>query len=262
MFEFPVPMSDNSTYLVKQLLAKGESNWKIAKSNKTQKVYVTKSLSFAPHKASGFNVCASASHACITDCLYTAGFAQIHPRTIQPARIAKTRFFKLYPSEFRSRLEKELTDSVRTIERKGAILAIRLNVLSDVIWEKECPGIFDAFPTVQFYDYTKHYLRMIRYLNGELPPNLHLTFSWSGTNKDKCIDIISRKGNVAVPFHVPKGTKLPETFLGYPVVNGDETDLRFLDPSPSHIIGLKAKGKARADHSTGFVVNPNGLEVA
>ena len=37
------------------------------------------------------------------------------------------------------------------------------------------------------------------------------------------------------------------------VVNGDESDLRFLDPRNS-IVGLKAKGKAKKD-TTGFVVN-------
>jgi hypothetical protein len=53
--------------------------------------------------------------------------------------------------------------------------------------------------------------------------------------------------NIAVVFD-----KLPATFLGRPVINGDETDLRFLDPRRV-IVGLKAKGKAKKDYS-GFTV--------
>jgi hypothetical protein len=40
---------------------------------------------------------------------------------------------------------------------------------------------------------------------------------------------------------------------GFPIVNGDDHDLRFLDPGPS-IVALKAKGKAKLDR-TGFVVD-------
>jgi hypothetical protein len=46
--------------------------------------------------------------------------------------------------------------------------------------------------------------------------------------------------------------KLPKKYLGRKVIDGDETDLRFLDPKNS-IVGLIAKGKARHDQS-GFVV--------
>ena len=45
---------------------------------------------------------------------------------------------------------------------------------------------------------------------------------------------------------------VPETFRGFQVINGDDTDLRFLD-KPGTIIGLKAKGQGRKDDS-GFVI--------
>jgi hypothetical protein len=45
---------------------------------------------------------------------------------------------------------------------------------------------------------------------------------------------------------------LPQTYLGKQVVDGDATDLRFLDPR-GVIVGLKAKGKGKQDTS-GFVV--------
>jgi hypothetical protein len=47
-------------------------------------------------------------------------------------------------------------------------------------------------------------------------------------------------------------SELPETYLGKPVINGDESDLRFLD-AQGVIVGLVAKGKAKKDKS-GFVV--------
>jgi hypothetical protein len=42
------------------------------------------------------------------------------------------------------------------------------------------------------------------------------------------------------------------TWQGYPVVDGDKDDLRFLDPKGGHIVALYAKGKAKKDTS-GFV---------
>jgi hypothetical protein len=46
---------------------------------------------------------------------------------------------------------------------------------------------------------------------------------------------------------------MPETYNGLPVFNGDESDLRFLDPKG--VVGLYAKGKAKKDTS-GFVKYP------
>jgi hypothetical protein len=48
---------------------------------------------------------------------------------------------------------------------------------------------------------------------------------------------------------------MPETYNGLPVYNGDESDLRFLDPK-GVIVGLYAKGKAKKD-TTGFVKYPS-----
>jgi hypothetical protein len=53
--------------------------------------------------------------------------------------------------------------------------------------------------------------------------------------------------NIAAVFK-----EVPEKYIGRPVINGDDTDLRFLDPK-GVIVGLKAKGKAKKD-TTGFVV--------
>jgi hypothetical protein len=47
---------------------------------------------------------------------------------------------------------------------------------------------------------------------------------------------------------------IPSTYFGHDVVDGDETDLRFLDGS-GKIVGLKEKGLAKKDE-TGFVLEP------
>jgi hypothetical protein len=64
--------------------------------------------------------------------------------------------------------------------------------------------------------------------------------------------------NIAVVFGIKKGTAMPKKFFNsnMTVFNGDDSDLRFLDPKNS-IIGLYAKGKAKKDTS-GFVKYPVG----
>jgi hypothetical protein len=122
-----------------------------------------------------------------------------------------------------------------------------LNTTSDISWEIH--GIFELFPAIQFYDYTKIKKRVIKYLTNQYPKNYHLTFSLNETNYNDSMEILKMGGNVAVVFR----KDLPTTYKGYQVVNGDVSDLRFLDPNNS-IVGLKAKGKAKTDMS-GFVLD-------
>jgi hypothetical protein len=176
-----------------------------------------------------------------------------------PARIAKARFFKLYQTEFLDRLTFEIGCAKRLADRKGTELFVRLNVFSDVMWERVAPSIFRDFPDVVFYDYTKHYNRMLRFINGDFPPNYHLTFSWSGVNQEQSLDVLRNGSNVAIPFHVKyRGENrrpLPSKFLEYEIIDGDVTDLRPLDPT-GKVVGLRVKGKGKAD-DTDFVIHPN-----
>ena len=98
------------------------------------------------------------------------------------------------------------------------------------------------FPGLQFYDYTKCPIRLRR----GLPRNYDLTFSQSEDNEHATKQALNDGYRVATVFKTR-----PETWLGQPVIDGDLSDLRFLDPSPC-IVGLSAKGKARGDTS-GFV---------
>ena len=131
---------------------------------------------------------------------------------------------------------------------------LRLNLTSDLPWEKikfNGQSVFDAFPEVQFYDYTKSAERMTAFLSGLMPKNYHLTFSRSEGNHNLCLSFLQSGGNVAMVFR----KSLPSQFQGFAVVDGDETDLRFMDGA-GKIVGLKEKGLAKKDE-TGFVLEPS-----
>ena len=100
---------------------------------------------------------------------------------------------------------------------------------------------------IMFYDYTK-------IANRDLDiPNYKLTFSYSEASpvhaNKQCKIAIERGMNVAVVFRSKES--ILTTFAGLPVIDGDKTDLRFLDPTQC-VVGLYAKGKAKRDNS-GFV---------
>lgn len=240
-------LDDGSEYLVKTLLGDGDSNYKLSKSNASGKGFLTYGLSLAPADVSGYNVCASSSPGCRAACLYSAGMGAI-PQ-VQKARIAKTRLLFQQPNEFKTMLFTELESAVKKGKKDDKEIAVRLNVLSDVIWEKKFPDIFKTFPNIQFYDYTKHYKRMLNWCQGKLPINYHLTFSRSECNEENALNVLAMGGNVTVVFGCPN----PNKWNGYTVINGDETDLRFLDPE-NVVVGLYMKGKGKKDKS-GFVVN-------
>ena len=240
-------------YAVKKLLTDGEDNPKLAKSNAAGPDYRTWGLTLAPANQSGYQTCGSASPGCTRACLNNQGQARIFP-SIYQSRVAKTVAFFEHREAFLALLRHELGCVARLAERKGFVPAVRLNVLSDLPWERLAPCLFTDFPGVQFYDYTKHAARMVRWCEGGMPANYHLTFSRSERNEADCLRVLAAGGTVAVVF----ATKdIPATWQGYPVVNGDETDLRFTDP-PGHVVGLYAKGTAASDDS-GFVVPARGV---
>lgn len=206
-------------------------------------------LYLAPSIESGRNVCAFASPGCAAACLFTAGRGRFDK--IKKARIAKTHRFQANREEFLLNLEKDIIWLIGRASRKGFIPAVRLNGTSDLPWENlrlaNGQNLMERFPDVQFYDYTKNVKRAIAWTRGELPANYHITFSRSETNGALADLILSLGGNVAVVFD-----KIISAWNGFAAVNGDESDLRFLDPK-NVVVALKAKGKAKLDKS-GFVV--------
>jgi len=233
-----------------------QGNAKIVKGEELG--YVTKGIHFAPASLSGNEVCQWRSKGCTASCLNTAGRGRMN--SIQASRVAKTKLFFDQQLDFLAKLSKEISSSIKSATKKKMDSVFRLNLTSDISWESvffnesEPKTIFDKFPSIQFYDYTKSFKRMCEFLGKpfikdeqKFPSNYHLTFSRSENNDKKCEMVLAMGGNVAVVFR----NQLPKTWKGYEVVNGDANDLRFLDKQ-GVVVGLIEKGMAKKDE-TGFV---------
>lgn len=220
------------------------TSYKIEKSNNSGLGYLTKIQYLLPHKLSSYNVCSSSTIGCRSSCLNLSGMGVFN--SVQKCRMERTKLLFENRDLYKKLIYKELESHIKKSQRLGLKPAIRMNGTSDLMWESIIPDIFN-YP-IQYYEYTKIYNRMIKYLNNKLPKNLHLTFSRSENNEDKCFNILKLGGNTAFVFK-----NIPKFYKNFKIFSGDNTDLRFLDPTPS-IIGLKAKGLARKD-ATGFVIN-------
>lgn len=220
---------------------------KTVKGNKAG--YLTGILYLAPsNTVKNCNTCPYASKGCKQACLYTAGRGKFS--NVKAARINKTELFRDQLDYFMQSLIVDIKVLIRKAKRENLIPVVRLNGTSDIDWENiKCKGrsIFEIFPSIQFYDYTKNYNRF----ETRLPPNYHLTYSLSETklSSNKAQRLINHGHNVAIVFK-----SVPQKYYQTKVIDGDKTDLRFLDISTQRgfVIGLTAKGDARKDYS-GFV---------
>jgi len=226
-----------------------------AKTIKGEKLgFITYILYMSPFKSNskGANVCSHASEGCAKSCLVGSGFGGMFTSVFE-GRKNKTEYFLADRAKFLLQIDQEITKVVKKHEGKE-IVTIRLNGTSDIRYEKfkvrDNKTIFELHPNVQFYDYTKNYLRF----DSPLPKNYHLTFSRSETNGDKAMEILSKGHNVAMVFD-----KVPSEYKGYKVINGDKDDLRFKDDK-NVIVGLKykkmtGKGANNAEGlESGFVI--------
>jgi len=244
-----------------KLLTNPSGNSKTSKSKKYN--YYTPILHLAPHKLSGYNVCPKASNGCIKACLNKAGRGGIikkgeNTNAIQTARINRTKYYFQDRKSFLNQLAKEIRLAKNRAENKGLKLAVRLNGTSDIKWENITVNnfgnntIFELFPEIQFYDYTKLPNRIT-------PFNYALTYSHWG-NWETTEQAIDQGQNVAMVFNVKKAHRLPKMFKGRVVVDGDKTDLRTpQNDGLKAIVGLRAKMSManinkELDKTTSFVV--------
>jgi hypothetical protein len=224
----------------------------------------------------GNGLCAGSSQACRDSCLAFAGQNTVtNAETGDSNLIPKFRYVEaLYdePAAFVRMMIASIEAHVRSCKKKGTKPFVRLNVLSDIPWEAYLaePGeeswFFEYFQTnhaeLMFYDYTK--------VGGRTPPdNYDLTLSYSGGNDQQCKAHLEKGGRVAMVFVHAFRTKrspertpenagtvdplsktpadrslarsLPEKVWGAPVIDGDGTDIRPLDPRGKGIIGLRWK---------------------
>jgi hypothetical protein len=253
-----------------KLLSNGEINHKMKKNTKMG--YLTHSLNFAHSDLSGFNVCPMAKRlsrsgmgqnknlsSCSSVCVGGNGFASIHPIVLE-SRIAKTISFKLDTQNFMLKLISEIENAIKLAKKKNLKPTFRLNAYSDILWEKQKTNdlngkmnIFEMFPNVTFYDYTK-------INNRKTPKNYQLTFSHYGDFK-KTSEALENGFNSAIVFEsLPSKIKINNKI--YTVIDGDKTDLRIDEKinGDSVVVGLKFKGsKAKLNDASldGFCISKN-----
>jgi hypothetical protein len=235
----------NAAITVRSLLTLPSGQAKMAKSAKSG-VYLPYIMHLSPSDESGFNTCPMATDGCRSGCLTTT-FRMADSKSVR-ARIARTHLFFKERARFFDQLISEISKAERKANREGKKLIMRLNGTSDIRWEIykaiDNRTIFEVFPNVTFYDYTKIPNRKIDGI-----PNYSLTFSRAEKNHHHTQRAIDNGFNVAAVFR----NAIPSTWNGLPVIDGDLHDLRIEDPK-GVIIGLKAKGKAKYDR-TGFVID-------
>jgi hypothetical protein len=232
----------------------------------------------APASLSGVNLCPHSSAGCRALCLGwesgQAGMvshdAQIN--SVRASRIEKAQRFMKDRAAYLLDVVRSIDNTLAEADRKGLKPCFRMNGATDIAWEgvrfsvwRNMDGkaqgvvlggaqninIFDHYPDVDFVDYTKNPKRFDR----ALPANYHLTFSRSETNEADVLQLLARGVNVAAVFAVK-----PEGYYGlYRVVDGDEHDLRQLDPKGDsvrggYIIALSPKGRKAKRDTSGFVV--------
>jgi hypothetical protein len=217
------------------------SSAKMIKNKKVSNNY-TYIIYLSPAKTSGYNVCTHSTPECRLGCLANSGRAKVeeyaHRSMIKDARIKKTRLFFENQDYFMAWMVAEMKAYQMKAKKDGYAFSVRLNGTADIDWADKSEfgtTIFEIFPDVQFYDYTKNPHKFVN-----KPENYHLTFSYTGRNWDTCKGLLDAGFNVAVIFDTTKKEQLPATFNGYEVINGDLTDYRPYD-GKGVIVGLRYK---------------------
>lgn len=230
------------------LISSGNTNAKTIKNE--SETYI---LYLSPYNLNdtGKNVCPFATAGCAKACLNSAGRGKFS--NVQLARRRKTNLFFEDPQKFTQDLAIDLAKINNKAVKENKTIFVRLNGTSDINFEKLLNRYlninFAQFPALKFYDYTKDKNKALEYSTNEKREKYRITYSRSEKDTENDIKTLLNNGvNVAAVF----AKDLPDTYLGFPVINGDLTDLRFNDQL-GVIVGLKAKGDGKKDKS-GFVI--------
>lgn len=201
----------------------------------------------AADNAFGLEVCnKQTSRSCRKFCLvgsghekidYLAGISRTHD-----ARNKRTMLYFANRELFCKIMDVEIQRAKRKAEREGHIFAIRFNCTSDIPLTslnkfQGGKNLLERYPDVKIYDYTK---RPMNLKIASQYPNYHVVLSYYKGNENLAKEWLNNGGSIAVVFGVNDVKDMPETFLGYPVINGDRYDARFLDPK-NCVVGLKYK---------------------
>ena len=206
------------------------------------------------HACSTINTCPFASEGCKAACLFTAGHGSYS--NVADGRIRRTLLFTFRRDVFTQLVTADLARIKRRADKEGMTMAIRCDGTSDILtrWFLNSE-LASEYSDVHVYTYTKRPLVSYRELLAK-HVNFHVTYSLHEGSRsiNQAMEYLAAGYGVAAVF----GTKqlvskvVASGYLGFPVIDGDETDARHLDPKGC-IVALAAKGKAKRD-STGFVI--------
>lgn len=227
-------------------------------------------LALAPAQYSGKELCAWRTSGCTMAC---NGFWSGMNVTISTrlALIGRAVLFNWYRDIFRSKLRRELGNFAKLCKRTNVRPAVRLNVSSDVVWERLFAELFTEFPMIHFLDYTKALPKH----RPTLPPNYQLVHSFNErTTAADVWDIVQSGRNVVIAFDsayapsrglwgaLPRSVRFTDDSgrdFTLPVVNGDRHDLRLRDmDGRGVVVGLHGKsGRQRVEKSvaSGFMIH-------
>jgi len=224
------------------------SSQKILKNKKVSKV-ITYIIYLAPAKTSGYNVCSHSTPECRLGCLDTSGRNKMEiacgRNWINKARIKKSKLFFEEQSFFMGWMIAEIKAQRDLAIAQGYGFSARLNGTSDINWSNvfyEGQNIFEIFPEIQFYDYTKNSVKL-----SDKVSNYHLTLSYTGRNWVECENALNSGINVAIVFDTKKNKPLPAMYMGFKVIDGDLTDYRVND-GQGVIVGLRFKSIANKEN--------------
>jgi hypothetical protein len=215
-------------------------------------MYITGILYLSPaEEGGGVNVCRGSTGSCRIGCLNRSGNPAFMKGKLA-ARYRKTQEMHLSPDDFFLKIQSDILRLKMFAKKYNIKLAIRLNGTSDVDFESKLDAFIRQHNDVKFYDYTKVIPKYKKWKSGN--GLIHQTFSRSELTDKQAEEILKDGGNVAYVFY-QKSKMLPAYYKGYKVINGDESDLRFLDDLHREldeagkpkgiIIGLTAKGDVK-----------------
>jgi hypothetical protein len=230
--------------------------------------YNTFILYLAAADMSGFNICPMATEGCKKACLVGSGRARMVTtkqkiNSVTWARLKKTWLYYFHREYFNAWLFAEIASAEKLARAKDRGFAVRLNGTSDIslkLFSLYGVNVLDAFPTVQFYDYTK-VIKQVKL--AAKYDNYDVTFSFANTsehdNFDNTLNTLALGGKVSVVFDLSTfpGKAFPATFLGYEIANGDETDLTFLQSEK--VLGLNFKKTGANIDDNKFVLSYDDL---
>lgn len=259
----------NETIKISSLLA---TNEKLEKSDESVADYSITGLTLSPHRSSGVaNLCSHASDGCVNACVLQFAGRRVM-ESVRKASRNRTALFFDNRDLFESLLLLELSAEGIKSKYHGKKLLARLNVASDLPWERLVPKLFTLDSVHRFYDYTAIHKRAMASLTWGLPYDLTYSVK-EHTTIAQTRSILDNGGNVAIvvdAVYQPAQKKygcLPRWIqIGdgeYETVDGDIHDVRIREiDGNGKVILLRNKGTNKAKQyalQSGFAKGLDGI---